>query len=136
MIPHHTNFRVRYGETDQMGYVYYGRYAEYFEVGRVEWLRHLGVTYRSLEEQGVMLPVTELKVKYLKPAYYDDALVLTTQLAERPGVRIRFLYTLHRENGTLLCEAEVTLVFINRHRNRPQPCPSELLQAIDGATSF
>ena len=90
MFTHDTTLRVRYGETDQMGYVYYGTYPLYFEVGRVEALRSLGFPYRAIEEQGVMLPVHDMQVKYHKPARYDDALTVRTTIRTMPGVRIIF----------------------------------------------
>lgn len=80
MLTHNLELRVRYGETDQMSYVYYGNYAQYFEMGRVEWLRNLGVSYKSMEEGGIMLPVLDLSIKYLKPAKYDEKLLLKTTL--------------------------------------------------------
>jgi acyl-CoA thioester hydrolase len=88
MIKNETKIRVRYGETDQMGYVYYGNYAEFFEVGRVEWLRALGVTYKSLEDTGIMLPVLNLNINYLKPAKYDDLLTIVTILRKKTLVKI------------------------------------------------
>ncbi|HRU61004.1 MAG TPA: thioesterase family protein, partial [Bacteroidia bacterium] len=90
MYQHETRFRVRYGETDRMGYVYYGNYATYYEVGRVEALRSLGFSYRSLEDSGVLLPVSDFSVRYRKPAYYDDLLVLTTYITALAGVRLHF----------------------------------------------
>ena len=87
-----TEIRVRYGETDQMGYCYYGNYAQYFEVGRVEALRSLGMSYKALEEQGVMLPVSEFSVKYLSPAFYDDLLTVKTEITAIKGARIYFTY--------------------------------------------
>ncbi len=135
MIDHETKFRVRYAETDQMGYVYYGNYATYFEVGRVEMLRSMGITYRKLEEDGVMLPVLDLSIRYLKPALYDDELKLITRLNEMPGVRIHFTYTLYNGAGVQLCEAATTLVFINKANGRPCACPEELTDAIKMRTS-
>ena len=90
MIRNETKIRVRYGETDQMGYVYYGNYAQFFEVGRVEWLRSMGVSYKSLEASGIMLPVTELRITYAKPARYDDELTVITTLSKKPLVKIEF----------------------------------------------
>jgi acyl-CoA thioester hydrolase len=130
MYTHEMQIRVRYGETDQMGYCYYGNYAEYFEVGRVETLRSLGLSYRSLEESGIMLPVLELHVKYIRPAYYDDLLTLRTSIAELPGARIRFTYELMNVQGQKINEAETTLVFINKNTNRPCPAPNALLDKL------
>ena len=97
MLNHKTKIRVRYGETDQMGYVYYGNYAQYLEVGRVEWLRNLGVSYKSLEESGIMLPVLEMKIRYFNPAKYDDLLTIETILTKVPSAKIEFDF-----NGVLV----------------------------------
>ena len=97
-----TSIRVRYAETDQMGYVYYGHYAMYYEVGRVESLRQLGLSYRELEEMGVMMPVLENRSKYLAPARYDDLLRIVTTLREKPGVKIRFEYDIYNGDNTLI----------------------------------
>ena len=88
MYLHETKIRIRYGETDQMGYVYYGNYAQFFEIGRVEMLRSLGVSYASMEKQGIMLPVVDFSVKYIKPAYYDDLITIRTMIEEIPSVKI------------------------------------------------
>ena len=92
MIRNQIKIRVRYGETDQMGYVYYGNYAQFFEVGRVEWLRALGVSYKSLEESGIMLPVIQLNINYMKPAKYDDLLTITTILTKTPQYLLDQIY--------------------------------------------
>lgn len=130
MFTHATELRVRYGETDQMGYVYYGDYAEYFEVGRVEALRSLGFPYRRIEEEGVMLPVHDMHVKYHQPARYDDLLTLRTHIEAMPSVRIVFRYELLNEVGTLLSEANITLVFVDRSTMRPCRAPQALLDAL------
>lgn len=131
MYAHTIEIRVRYGETDQMGYCYYGNYAEYYEVGRVETLRSLGLSYRSLEESGVMLPVLEFKIKYFKPAFYDDLLQLKTTISELSGARIRFIYEMFNADGQKLNEGETTLVFINKVNNKPCPPPPALLQKLN-----
>ncbi len=130
MYKHTINIRVRYAETDKMGYVYYGNYPTYFELGRVEMLRSLGVSYRSLEDRGILLPVVNLNVNYKKPAFYDDELTLVTSLQELPSVKIKFVYSLFRKEE-LLCEAETTLVFLNKEASRPQKCPSEIFTALE-----
>ncbi len=130
MISHTTNFRVRYSETDQMGYVYYGNYTHYFEVGRVEWLRNLGISYKSMEDDGVMLPVINLQINYLKPAKYDDLLTLKTTLTKKPGIRIEFSYELFNENNELLLTATTTLVFIDMKKNKPTKVPFILLEKL------
>lgn len=107
-----TKVRVRYGETDQMGYLYYGNYALYYEVGRAEAIRELGLTYRQLEENGVFMPVAELFVTYLRPAMYDDLITIRTILKELPhSSRIKFQSELYNEAGELLNRGVVTLVF-------------------------
>jgi acyl-CoA thioester hydrolase len=114
-----TSIRVRYSETDQMGYVYYGHYAMYYEVARVESLRQLGLTYREIEEMGVLMPVLENKSRYLKPARYDDLLRIVTTLREKPGVKIKFEYEIYNGENILIHEGETMLVFINKNTNRP-----------------
>jgi acyl-CoA thioester hydrolase len=130
MFQHKTTLRVRYGETDQMGCVYYGDYAEFLEVGRVEALRSLGFPYRRLEEEGVMLPVLELVVKYHRPARYDDLITVCTSITAMPSVRIAFTYELRNESGELLTEASTTLVFVDRTTMRPARAPQALLEAL------
>lgn len=120
---HKTNIRVRYGETDQMGYCYYGNYAQFFEVGRVEALRNVGCSYKVLEDQGVMLPVSEYSVKYFKPALYDDNLTILTKIKEVRGAKITFAYQIFNENEELLSEACTVLVFVRKESMRPCPPP-------------
>lgn len=130
MYQSETKIRVRYGETDQMGYVYYGCYAMYYEVGRVESLRQLGLTYKALEEMGVMMPVLENKSKYLAPARYDDHLRIVTTIREKPAARIHFEYEIYNEDNKLIHEGETLLVFINKATNRPCRPPAELEQVL------
>jgi acyl-CoA thioester hydrolase len=118
-----TQIRVRYSETDQMGYCYYGNYAQYFEVGRVEALRSLGMSYKALEEQGVMLPVSEFSVKYLSPIFYDDLLTVKTEIYAIKGARIYFNYELINEKGIVTSKAETTLVFVDKASMRPRNAP-------------
>lgn len=110
---------MRYGETDQMGYVYYGNYAMYFEVGRVESLRQLGLTYKELEEMGVMMPVLENHSRYIAAALYDDLLTIETTIHEKPGVRIRFEYRIFNEAKKLIHEGETLLAFVNKLTGKP-----------------
>jgi acyl-CoA thioester hydrolase len=119
MLDHTTKLRVRYGETDQMGYMYYGNYAEFFEVGRVEMLRSLGMTYSAMEAEGIMMPVLELKCKYLKPARYDEEISIKVFMDKMPGVKIHFRYELFNEQDELIHVAETLLAFINMKTNRP-----------------
>ena len=130
MIRNQTNIRVRYGETDQMGYVYYGNYAQFFEVGRVEWLRALGVSYKSLEESGIMLPVIQLNINYMKPAKYDDLLTITTIMTKKPLVKIEFDFEVHNENNVLLTTGYTSLVFMDMKKNKPIKAPQYLLDQI------
>ena len=124
------SLRVRYGETDQMGYVYYGDYAEYFEVARTEALRSLGFSYKSLEEDGIMLPVFSYSVKYFKPAYYDDILTIKTQVKKLPLVRITFHYETYDQKDVLLNRAETTLVFISHKSGKPVSAPEKFLSKL------
>lgn len=126
MISVETKVRVRYGETDQMGYVYYGNYALYYEVGRVELLRELGTSYKNLEDQGIMLPVMDLSVKYLRPAFYDDELTICTQVRTMPRARITFNYQTKNVDGVVLNEGETTLVFVEKSTMRPVRIPEIL----------
>lgn len=126
-----TSLRVRYSETDQMGYVYYGNYASYYEVARVESLRQLGLTYREIEEMGVMMPVLENRSKYLAPARYDDLLRIVTTLREKPGVRIRFEYQIFNAENVLIHQGETILVFINKLTNRPCRQPPAMEKALE-----
>jgi len=122
--------RVRYAETDQMGYVYYGNYAAFYEIARTEMLRSTGISYKELEEMGVMLPVTEMKTKYLKPGKYDDLITIRVTIRQKPAVRIIFEYELFNENGELLNQGETTLVFVNMEKNRPCMPPQVFLDKM------
>ena len=133
MFCHETNFRVRYAETDKMGYVYYGVYAQYYEVGRVELLRSLGVSYKSLEEIGFELPVINFNINYLKPAFYDDNLILKTCIKSLPTSKIMFFYECFNEKKVLLNQGEVTLVFVNSKTKKACKPPQII---IDNLESF
>lgn len=124
-----TNIRVRYGETDQMQYVYYGVYAMYYEVGRVESLRQLGLTYRELEAMGIIMPVLENHSEFLAPAVYDELLRVVVMIPEKPSVRIRFRYEIFNEKDTLIHRGETLLAFVNQKTGRP--CrPPEAFQRV------
>jgi acyl-CoA thioester hydrolase len=125
------SFRVRYAETDQMGVVYHGNYAQYMEMGRVEWLREMGISYKSMEENGIMLPVISLLVNYKKPALYDDLITVKTILKKLPSVKIEFDFEIYNEAREILAEATVVLAFIDMKRNRPVKCPDYVLEAIE-----
>ncbi|MCU0418878.1 MAG: acyl-CoA thioesterase [Cyclobacteriaceae bacterium] len=129
MYTSETLIRVRYGETDQMGYVYYGNYAMFYEVGRVESLRQLGLTYKELEDMGVMMPVLENHSKFLAAALYDDLLTVRTTIREKPGVRIRFNYEIFNDQGKLIHQGETHLAFVDKKTGRP--CrPPEVFQQV------
>jgi acyl-CoA thioester hydrolase len=123
MIETETTLRVRYGETDQMGFVYYGVYAQYYEVGRVECMRSLGFSYKEMEESGVLMPVINLTVNYKKPALYDDEVRIVTTVKEIPGLRITFDYECYNQKNVLLNTGSVTLVFIDKQKNKPMQPP-------------
>jgi acyl-CoA thioester hydrolase len=131
MLVSETKIRVRYGETDRMGYVYYGNYAEYYEVGRVEALRKLGFSYKEMEDQGILLPVLEFSINYKKPAFYDDEITVKTSIKEMPGVKITFHYECFNENHELLNSGKVTLVFVNKQSNKPCQPPDWFKKAIE-----
>ena len=125
-----TTVRVRYAETDKMGYVYYGNYTQYYEVGRVEALRQLGSSYKVMEDEGVMLPVYTCNIKYLKPAVYDDLLVIKTTIKELPTVRITFDYEIYNQNNELLNVGNTTLVFVEINTNKPRSAPDSFMEKI------
>ncbi|KIO74843.1 thioesterase [Pedobacter lusitanus] len=130
MYTHSTKIRVRYSETDQMGYVYNGNYAQYYEVGRVEMLRSLGMTYGKMEETGVMLPLLELKCKFIKPAFYDQEITIKTSIKELPGVRMSFDYELYNEKEELINIGSTILVFFDMIKKKPCPPPDYFLEKI------
>jgi len=130
MIKTETTLRVRYGETDQMGFVYYGVYAQYYEVGRVEAMRSLGFSYREMEESGVLMPVINLTVNYKKPAKYDDEVRIVTTVKEMPGVRITFHYECFNQKNELLNTGSVTLVFIDKQKNKPMQPPAWFMEGF------
>jgi len=130
MKKHVSKVRVRYGETDQMGVVHHGKYAQYLELGRIAWLKSYGISYKKLEENGVMLPVYELNIKYLKPAYFDDELLVETTLKEAPRVRISFQYRIENQQNEVITRAETTLVFMDKKKRKPIFCPPELQTAL------
>jgi acyl-CoA thioester hydrolase len=131
MFVHSTKIRVRYAETDQMGYMYYGNYAQFYEVGRVEMLRSMGMTYRSMEEEGIMMPVLEMKTKYLKPALYDEEITVKVIMEKIPSVRIHFRYELFNENQEMINIGETTLVFIDIKKNKPCMPSANFLEKIN-----
>ena len=130
MYTHKIKLRVRYGETDQMKYVYYGVYAQYFEVGRVELLRSLGFSYKKLEETGYSLPVVNYNIDYKKPAFYDDELTIETTIVQIPTLKIIFNYKTFNSYGDLLNTAETTLVFVDMKTGKPCHSPKVLTEKL------
>jgi len=125
-----TKIRVRYGETDQMGVVYYGNYAQYLEQGRTEWLRELGFSYKWMEAHDIHLPVTELHIQYKLPARYDDLIQVTTTLRNIPTAKIEFDYEIFNEEGELLVTASTTLVFVDSLTQKIRRAPNYLLEKL------
>lgn len=123
--------RVRYAETDPMKYVYYGNYAEYFEIGRVELFRSIGISYDEIERSGIWLPVSEYNIKYLKPALYDQKLEIHTYVKKIPGVRIEFEYEIYNEQKVKITEASTTLFFLDAQTNKVIKCPGFLMELIE-----
>lgn len=122
--------RVRYAETDQMGVVYHGNYAQYFEMGRVEWLRNLGVSYKWMEENGIMLPVVSLTMNYKKPAGYDDLIRVKTTFVKQSSVKIEFDYEIYNEKEELLTTGSSTLVFVDMKTGRPTVPPNYISEKL------
>lgn len=129
MKEHQLQVRVRYSETDQMGVVYHGNYLPYFEIGRVEWLRNHGISYKSMEENGIALPIVNININYKKPARYDDLLTVRTQFKNQSSVKIEFECTIYNENGELLTTADFVLVFVDIKTGKPT-LPPENIKAI------
>ncbi|MBK6931158.1 MAG: acyl-CoA thioesterase [Saprospirales bacterium] len=130
MYSHDVQLRVRYGETDQMGYLYYGRYAEYFEVGRVETIRSLGLSYKTLEEEyGIWLPVVSMEMRFVRPAYYDDVLTVHTEIRKLPDAYITFHSELFNDNRKLVNAGTVRLLFLPPGK-RSGPGASTLYQTV------
>ncbi len=131
MYQSETFIRVRYGETDQMGYVYYGNYGMYYEVARVEALRQLGMSYKEMEAIGVMMPVVENHTRFLAPALYDDLLRIVTTIREKPGVRIKFEYEIFNEANKLINQGETLLVFVDKKTGRPRRPPEKFEEVLE-----
>lgn len=125
-----TKTRIRYSETDQMGVVYHGNYAQFFELGRTEWLRSLGVTYKDMENNGIILPVISLQCDFIKSALYDDVLTIETFLTKTPLVKIAFNYEIKNQNEELICTGNSVLAFMNSKTMKPMRCPDYLLNSL------
>lgn len=131
MVQHDHILRVRYADTDQMQYVYYGKYAEYVEAARTEMIRELGIPYRELEESGIMMPVVEMNMRYHRPAFYDDELRIRCMIKEKPGVRLKVEHEVYNPADELLVTGFVTLAFIDMARKRPVRAPAHFLEELE-----
>ena len=129
-MEHQVEVRVRYSETDQMGVVYHGSYIPYFEIGRVEWLRNKGISYKSLEENGIALPIVSMTLNYKKPARYDDLLTIKTKFKNYSSVKIEFDCEIRSEQNELLTTAHFILVFVNMKTGRPMVAPDYILKVM------
>lgn len=130
MFIHESFVRVRYSETDRMGYCYYGNYAQFFEIGRVEALREVGFPYKELEDKGIILPVLDYYIKYIAPAYYDDHLRIVTIIKEVPSFRFSFEYEVYNQHNQKITIGTTTLVFIDSNTKRPIKCPKDLEEKL------
>ena len=124
------SFRVRYGETDKMGYVYHGNYAQYFELGREEAMRNLGSDYATLERSGVLMPVISLWTKFFAPAYYDQELTVTTEIKTMPNIRMKFDYHIHDKDEMLIASGQTVLVFVGADTRKPVKPPEWFLDLL------
>jgi len=126
-----TQIRVRYGETDQMGYVYYGNYAMYYEVARVGILRQLGFSYKELEDMGVMMPVIDLRSEFKKPGFYDELLNIKVTIPLMPAVKMKFTYEITNESNELINTGETTLFFANKITGKPVRIPEVMKRLFE-----
>ena len=131
MIKTKTQLRVRYAETDKMAVVYHANYAQYFEVARTEMFRELGLTYATMEANGIMLPLVDLYCRYHRPAHYDELLTIEVTVEEMPAVKIKFNYKIYNEQNELLTDGYTTLVFIDMKTNRPTRMPENIKQGVE-----
>ncbi len=113
-----------------MGVVYHGNYAQFFELGRTEWLRDLGITYKDMEINGIMLPVISLKCNFIKSALYDDILTIETFLKKEPMVKIEFDYIVTNQNNEIVCKGNSVLAFMDMKTSKPIRCPNYLLKSL------
>ena len=130
MYAHEITIRIAYADTDVMGFVYYGNYPRFYEIGRTEMIRSLGMTYREMEEKGVLMPVVNLSCEYIKPAHYDDLIRMTTMLRELPKSRIKFYYELFNPSDELIHKAETELIFLDSVRRKPVRAPQYLIDKL------
>ena len=130
MLVNETQLRVQYYETDQMGVVHHSNYIRYFEIGRTEFMRRIGLSYKRLENTGIAMPIVNVEVRYFSPAYYDDIICIKVSIKEAPKARATFYYEIHNEQGDLLANGSTTLAFVNKKTGRPQRATETMAQAI------
>jgi len=130
MLSHELKIRVRYAEVDRMGYLHHGNYAAYFEAGRTELLRELGLSYRQMEDEGVLLPVRELNIRYFDPILYDEEVIVRTIVRQMPAVKLEFDYEIENIFGNLCCEAKAVLVFVDATKRKPIKAPEYFLKLV------
>jgi acyl-CoA thioester hydrolase len=131
MFTYDTQIRVRYGETDQMGYLYYGNYAQYYEVGRAEAIRSIGLSYKEMEEKlKIMMPVMSLQMRFVRPALYDELLTVRTTLRQLPADTITFYMEIFNEKKKLVNGGSVKLCFVDMTTNKTIPTPPYLVDAL------
>jgi len=126
-----SKIRVRYSDIDKMGYVYYANYGKYYEVGRVEAMRNLGVSYKYMEENGVSMPALSMNIKYVKPALYDDIINIKTIIDEIPTNRMKFIYKLYNKNGNMINRGYTIHAFVSMKDNKPVEIPEWLLRPLE-----
>ncbi len=132
MFVSETTIRVRYGETDKMGYLYYGHYAEYFEVSRTDMIRSLGLTYREIEEKGIIMPVRSLKVDFKSPAYYDELLTVKSCLNTLPVIKLDIDYEICNARKQMICTGNTVLAFVDAATGKPRRAPEFFINAVAG----
>ena len=130
MISHYPSFRIRYGETDQMGVVYHGNYAQFLEMGRIDWLRSLDISYKNMEENNIILPVISLQCTFKKSAEFDDEITVKTTLKKIPSVKIEFEYEITNQKNELLTTGYTVLAFLNKATKKPMRCPEYILEKL------
>jgi acyl-CoA thioester hydrolase len=136
MFTSQTTYRIRYADTDQMGVVYYGNYARFYEIGRSEMIRDLGYAYKELEDSGVVMPVVTVNANYKRPLFYDELITIETALKKMPEARMVFYHTIYNQDNEVVHTAEVTLVFLSKETNRPVRVPQYMISALEKMTDL
>mgnify|MGYP002046159876 FL=1 len=132
MIAYRTQiFRIRYTETDQMGFAHHSHYLNYFEMARIEWLNSIGFSYAELEQSGVVMPVVSANINFKSPAFFDDPLRIKLTIEKIPRASIKIDYIIFDESEKEIANGSTTLAFLNRETNRPIKCPQRLLEIIE-----